>query len=610
MNNTKLIPELHDIFKLTEYGHINTYDSSFPIDLFQQLPSNQTVEGILRHHTSEGFKHLPNSPETLILCISDNLAASFSRTRTELGRTEKHIAVQKLWKNFCSIDIPFVPVQEIISFLASDPSEKDIDNYKDILKKRSEDAYAVRSITSLYTHLKLTGKFYRILSSNENFLIDARNINGMPDTEVPNYISKLQNKWQLTILKCKFFFPQKPIRAVDLNVYIFLQEYIRKLEKEFSDNILLATSDEILMVGNNKEEMLNNFKKVSDGRNFMIETISACRSITELNPNPEDNPRPKRQNYYIVDIPETISIPICPICQSSPANKQWERETIADEVIIEEICDSCFAYREMGTRLPKLYKWELEGNSKLLWLKIDLDFQKLSDTLNVLYKDYLCELKAKEILELNQLNEFPKVRFSVISEFQEDYTEFLINFTNNMTDLFGEENIQQILDNFFCIKENKKKRIFDILEIYRTLGEEIFPKFFEIENCPILFNLAYANIKFPFFEIWKILNTSKEEVNIFLVGQGEINTKAKFIEEILIASSAKYNKSSLHKLAEISKIYEILAQLQFKDKMNRRDYPTYNLLNKNLLPLGMDFKSILTFAKILEISNEESRGKF
>jgi len=52
-------------------------------------------------------------------------------------------------------------------------------------------------------------------------------------------------------------------------------------------------------------------------------------------------------------------------------------------------------------------------------------------------------------------------------------------------------------------------------------------------------------------------------------------------------------------LAEISKISERLAELKFQDQSEKGDFETYEALKRNLLPLGMDFSSLLTFAKLL-----------
>jgi len=68
---------------------------------------------------------------------------------------------------------------------------------------------------------------------------------------------------------------------------------------------------------------------------------------------------------------------------------------------------------------------------------------------------------------------------------------------------------------------------------------------------------------------------------------------------MLLADKTYYRKSALHNLAEIAKISESLAKLKFKDRSDKKDYWTYKKLEENLANL-MDFRSILTFAKLLE----------
>jgi len=69
---------------------------------------------------------------------------------------------------------------------------------------------------------------------------------------------------------------------------------------------------------------------------------------------------------------------------------------------------------------------------------------------------------------------------------------------------------------------------------------------------------------------------------------------------LIIAKEGRYRKSAFYKLAEISKLSEKLAEIKFNDRSEKADFENYDILKRNLLPIGMDFSSILTFIKLLE----------
>lgn len=109
-----------------------------------------------------------------------------------------------------------------------------------------------------------------------------------------------------------------------------------------------------------------------------------------------------------------------------------------------------------------------------------------------------------------------------------------------------------------------------------------------------------SNVKFPFFEVWRLFEKADSDIYISLVGHGEIKTNIKGANNLLLAKTMNFRKSALHNLAEIAKIHESLAKLHFNDKSDRNDSPTYSQLKNLVGPLQMDFRSILTFAMILE----------
>ena len=599
----ELVPELHDIMKMTKCGHVYI---DFPF--LDKAPDTPTWEGITKHHISRDFELFPDSSDTFILCVADSLASAISRPSLDAKDEDKGAgwSVKKLWNPQEEADPRLHDEQEIVElmeFLNTDPSKEEFfSRYSDILTKRSEDANAGKNITSLFTHLILTGQFYRVLKSC--YEIRPAEVSGKKPEEVWQVYNEFYNrKCKLVTVACKFHFNQKPYRIVDLNIFIRLEQVLNEISQKFPDNIILRTSNELLLVYPDMT-IEDKLKKLLEGDNFWLEIALSERELNNLEPNPnliEKGRLPLRRNIYF-ELEQSIEPPLCEICQMAKATNIWKPEKEAgaeklgeeEEPGIERLCDACYSIRSMGARLKKLKDWTEEGDAKVAWVKLSLNFNDLIITLENLNKNYLDQLKIEAKVE------DIKIRFSVISEFQRDYDLFIEEYSSTVKEEFNIANVETILSDFHCIKITKNRDILKVLEIYNNLLFKYFPKFVDIEKSPLRLTIVGAGSKFPFFEVWRLIEQSDEDVNISLIGHGApIKTKNRALEQILLADKPYYRKSALHNLAEIAKISESLAKLKFKDRSDRKDYPTYKSLEENLANL-MDYRSILTFAKLLE----------
>ena len=596
----ELVPELHDIMKITKYGHVR---KNFPF--WDKAPNKPTWEGIIKHHIRK--KLFPDSPDTFILRIADSLASSFSRPRLyeRSEDTGEGWSVKKLWNPQEEADARILDdkkVIELMEFLNTDPSKNEsFEKYGDILKKRSEDSALGKNITSLFTHLKLTGQFYRILKSRYENEIKAIDFSGKDNQKIWDMFWEFYKGWKLVTVASKLHFNQKPYRVVDLNIFIKLEQILNEISIKFLDNIILRTSDELLMVYPdwNIEDKL---KEILEEESFWLEIALSKRELNRLEPNPsliKDKPYPLRRNIYF-ELEESIEPPICEICQMAKATQIWqaEKEELAEDKTeeegVERLCQACYSIRSMGARLKKLKYWTDEGDAKVAWVKVTLNFDDLIIALENLNKNYLDQLK------IETKPEDIKIRFSVISEFQSDYDLFIEEYSSTIKEEFNSASVETILSDFHCIKITKNRDILKLLEIYHNLLLKYFPKFVDIGSSPLRLTIVGAGSKFPFFEVWRIIEDSDEDINISLIGHGApIKTKNKALEQMLLAEKPYYRKSALHNLAEIARISESLAKLKFKDRSDRKDYSTYRILEENLANL-MDFRSILTFAKLLE----------
>ncbi len=98
-------------------------------------------------------------------------------------------------------------------FYGTDLSFEDFEKkYGNILRSRAEDAHPGMNITSLYTHLISTGKFYRFFKNSQNLKIKEDEIIPTPQKISELRENKIRN-WQIYLARCKFHFNQKPVRA-------------------------------------------------------------------------------------------------------------------------------------------------------------------------------------------------------------------------------------------------------------------------------------------------------------------------------------------------------------------------------------------------------------
>ncbi len=152
------------------------------------------------------------------------------------------------------------------------------------------------------------------------------------------------------------------------------------------------------------------------------------------------------------------------------------------------------------------------------------------------------------------------------------------------------------------VKISKSQQILGILDNYFSCIETYFSDFKSIASdvTPISIGVSVSNVKYPFFEHWRVLNEPKSSVYINLVGKGEVRASLQNLEEILIRAKRydRKGKTALHKLAEVAKISEKLVEITLKDK-TEKDRKYYNPLLE-MLPMGLKSSDILTLAKLLE----------
>ncbi|MFA4956581.1 MAG: hypothetical protein WC556_06360 [Candidatus Methanoperedens sp.] len=542
----------------------------------------------------------------------------------EIHRQKIDKSFQKLWnerpKNselFSTKD----QLKEIIEYIKKDNSGELFlanDLFHKKLLSTPEDQMPPMNITSLYTHSKLVGKLYYFFKplvtdiNCENNLLQFRSSdesinvqNAERKWDLGRNIKNAETNWDIKLLYCKINFPDYQARVRDLNIFELLKKELEKLSK--AKNVILQTSDQFLAflpVDKKIDDLVKPF--IEKGFNIYVE--EAITKLQEATPTPRAIKQRKMNTGLSIDgnsnfdvqfscytkykyMEPLIDPHICEICQLAPASEPpW-----IDEGLVENICVSCRKIREYDESVaPQLKDWyQSEQLSKVAWIKIYLDINLLSDILKKLYKSYsdkyIKDIDLKAEIEQKDLYE---LHFSVLTEFQQDYDDFLIDFNKKIEYKFKLENIQPILNDFICVKIERTSQIKDILEIYNQLFTNYFPQLKD-QKSPVTLSISVSNVKFAFFRHWKNFENPKNDVNVNLIGRGEMHLSLNLLEKLIHEFKIPASKQ-LHKLAKISEASEKLAKVLVYDRGDYRVYESVRVLSNKI-----DFKTILTYAKIM-----------
>lgn len=619
----ELIPEIHDALKLTALEH----DFSDFADLKAFEPKTISWKGVKYHHTGEKDKYYPIDVETFVLQMADKIAAGVSRhkpaLRSENKTTEfeEEVEEEKGYETVCKVWNPITAedkrkikdyrlkrrdeIIELLKFLSTDPSAQDyLLRYNDILVNRAEHAHRGWNVTSLMTHSVLTGKLYRIFGNADIFPIHPDEMKDATKEKVILLTEGKMKEWKLNVALCQLKFFQKPYRVKDLNIFEDLNNLVSEIHTKFGDHVFFKASDQLLLVYA-KEETFDAIFRLARAKGFWIRKVWFEQNLegirTKLRRDMSDW---KSTNVYVEqgkELPSTLGIRICEICQMDEATVHLPTETGGEE----HLCRICAALRRRPTKLAKYQKWQ-ETAGKVVWIKISLNFDRLKKSLRELYVDHLGQFR------LAMKEEDIKIKLSLISEFESDYHAFLNSFRDALEKKRGQQSVEKILPDFFCVRIKGNLEILNILELFYDLFRNSFSKFLEAENSPkheqkhspLKLNLLCCDPKFPFFEIWRIIEenevdpTKNQGCFVSLIGHGNLNIKISSIRMLMEAKKKAFRKTSLHNLAQIAKISESLAHLRFSGRFDKKDYMQFSTLQK-MLEDELTFKGILTFAEIV-----------
>ena len=239
------VPELHDVGKLVDldrlkvlfaqatgycvdklsFGHDFTLrlgDEELNYDFMKTFgivePSNLTWKSVRLHHKDVW------DLDVGLLRVADRMASSLSRLLTEEEKKKLQMkttkeGTHKLWnpdfgKGELALLSSIEEIRDLIQKVSNQEVEEFVKAYRTLLDKRPEDFFPPNNLVSLYTHLVLVGKFYRVLKSGAK--VEAADLLSFENVRA-NSVKEAENNWRLKLVKCKVGFSQSPIKVKELN---------------------------------------------------------------------------------------------------------------------------------------------------------------------------------------------------------------------------------------------------------------------------------------------------------------------------------------------------------------------------------------------------------
>ncbi|HEC57710.1 MAG TPA: hypothetical protein ENI32_07570 [Candidatus Syntrophoarchaeum butanivorans] len=311
MNNKPFIAELHDIGKLVDRQALNQagidikghtfhkfdfsklgiskpsspswYAQYFESEMVKEIfGKNIRLPEIDLLNSSEIINHIPD-PKTradvLLTKIADGISSAISRLDLygkRITRGEVIEGIHKLWnpwfyeskKQEGGYWSPYTDVQSFKMMFQYIDSCRDYQDffrkYGEYLHLTPENKTAPGNIVSLYTHLELVGKIYRVLrryssleKQNSRYVLIYNNQAVSSIQEACGHIdfTKDQGKWIYRLVFCYISFPQSLSRLQDLNIFRKRGDLIKTFsEYEGTKDYVLFFIDDFMCLFMPKED--------------------------------------------------------------------------------------------------------------------------------------------------------------------------------------------------------------------------------------------------------------------------------------------------------------------------------------------------------------------
>ncbi len=223
------------------------------------------------------------------------MASAISRAMTEQEKNEikklvkgyEKRSVYKVWHPKKIQDLNIISIErfpEVVNFVNKCSTGDEFlegAEYKQLLLARPEEFMRSIDITSLYTHSKLVGKFYRFFESRINIEAPDRILF---DGRIANSPENAESQWKVKLVKCSVKITQNPVRGSDLNVFERLKEIMSEISE--IDNVLFNSSTEFLAILPPCENVESIIKPFLDC-GFYLEIEESHTNVGNIYPTPK-----------------------------------------------------------------------------------------------------------------------------------------------------------------------------------------------------------------------------------------------------------------------------------------------------------------------------------
>jgi hypothetical protein len=440
---------------------------------------------------------------------------------------------------------------------------------------------------------------------------------------------------KLVPLLLEIEFLQQPFRTRDLSVFQARREAIAAAASRYANNVLIRYANHLVALFISPEDA-SGFVQFFEQQGFIVSETKAEKTLQYLL-SPKNGITETLDNALATErfpaLPDSIEPPLCENCQMAHGQHRWpadfltgrsdlspsartrissvpwtsvrstdfdesDRPRLAEwleEWSEERLCSRCFAIRRTAVPLTRLAQWDA---GKVAWVRIALALGELKKALRLLHAAYIKTQAGNptdKLSETSLAHEFP-VRLPVMADFVEDYQRALGAWREQLSAAFGSENVEEIDEGLACIKLTETPGAIHLLEIYHALLRGHFPKLVELDAAPLRFAISIAPAKHPFFVNWRFLERSRTTVAVQLVGSGQAEIPLNHLEA-LVRVVRQAGRHSLHRLRAIARTSKALAEVMLGD--TRTDDRAMAEL-RGILPLGMDFESLMTLANLIE----------
>jgi rubrerythrin len=574
MEGKPFIAEMHDIGKLIDKEALDREGISIPRHTLSKIEFSHL--GILQPSSpswyaqfSEGVNSLSKTgiprdylADIVLTGIADEVASSVSRTWIESkdfvkkkGRSEfVQEGIHLLWRpNFYKKEkdsgktwaavTTSAELKEMLKFMDNCESHEEFfERFKESLALTPEDKSVPVNIVTLFTHLELMGKIYRILKrhsclTEENGKLyltydnqriqNANEAAGQRISEHPDQ----GGKWIYRLVYCKVSFYQSFSRLQDLNVLKYRSNLIKSLSEDGNkkDYVLFFTDDSLCLFLPIEDEMrieellepLLDAGFIVDYKEMEAELILLKSAMEKAYRDFHRRSVSKKrhlklyQKRLVLDSDPEIQPPICDSCQIRSGTERLK------EMVREYLCDTCYKIREMGEPAHEYAEWQ----GKAVWMKITLDQDQLENTIYRLFESYVDNSEVLEGVDENDKNELKESfrPLAVQMDFVKEYKKLLQAFKERILStrdsegnpFFTEKSFLFPIEGnneFGIFKVSSERAITNTLDTFTSLLREFFPEC--LEDSPIKLSLGIANVKYPYQEHWQFLSSPGNSINI------------------------------------------------------------------------------------------------